>query len=722
MSRCRGRAPRRILGLLALVIAGCGGVTAAETVLVQRGAPMRYRANVLDPGLALSWTNPAFSDAAWAAGSYGVGYETAPPGANGLIDTVVPAGTWSVYTRSQFTIADVSTVSSLTFGADYDDGYVVWINGVEVYRSPEMPIGPPAWNTSAALHESSNGATPVYAPLHDITLAGLPALHDGANLMAVGVWNNAQSSSDLVLVPYLSINRSELTRGPYLQLGTPDSVVVRWRTAVPTDSRVRFGAAPGSLTSFADDAAATTEHVVKVAGLAPGTRYYYGVGSSAAELAGGDAQHHFVTAPLSGTTTRLWVLGDSGTAGAGARAVRDAYTSLTGPAHTDLWLMLGDNAYQSGTDAEYQAAVFDMYPQMLRTSVLWPTLGNHDGVAADSATQSGPYYDMFSLPAQGQAGGMVSGTEAYYSFDFGDIHFICLDSFETNRSPGAAMLTWLQEDVMATDRTWVIAFWHHPPYSKGSHDSDNEIEMAEMRANALPILEAAGVDLVLSGHSHSYERSYLLDGHYGVSTTLTSSMILDSGSGRVSGPGAYTKGAGSPAPHDGSVYVVAGSSGQVSGGALNHPAMFLSLNVLGSLVLEIAGPQLNGRFLDDAGVWRDEFTLYKGTGSACAPGQAPADQGDTVTLGPGASAIAWTRDASSVYSNLYRGTIAASLPFAYDHACLVSSTSAQTASDPAAPPPGAALYYLVSGSNACGESPVGSSSAGVPDPNPAPCP
>ncbi len=64
-----------------------------------------------------------------------------------------------------------------------------------------------------------------------------------------------------------------------------------------------------------------------------------------------------------------------------------------------------------------------------------------------------------------------------------------------------------------------------------------------MRANALPILEANGVDLVLNGHSHSYERSKLIGGHYGSSWTLTPAMIKDGGSGR---PGTPARTASSP--------------------------------------------------------------------------------------------------------------------------------------------------------------------------------
>jgi hypothetical protein len=338
------------------------------------------------------------------------------------------------------------------------------------------------------------------------------------------------------------------------------------------------------------------------------------VGSTTEILAGGDPNHVFVTAPPEGSSSpmRIWVLGDSGTGNANAIAVRDAYLSYTGPTRTDLWLMLGDNAYPSGTDAEYQTKLFDIYPTMLRRSVLWPTLGNHDGASADSSTQTGPYYDIFTLPTAGEAGGLASGTEAYYSFDYANVHFVVLDSFDTDRSPTGAMLTWLEQDLDATLADWIIAFWHHPPYSKGSHDSDDELELVQMRENVLPILDAHGVDLTLSGHSHSYERSFLLDGHYGDSSTLDPSMVLDGGDGRVGGSGPYTKVALGGTPHSGIVHAVAGSSGQTSGGSLDHPAMFVSLNVLGSMVLDIDGNRLDAVFLNGSGVVQDSFTIVKG--------------------------------------------------------------------------------------------------------------
>lgn len=136
------------------------------------------------------------------------------------------------------------------------------------------------------------------------------------------------------------------------------------------------------------------------------------------------------------------ILGDSGTANADAAVVRDAYKTYTGSRGTDVWLMLGDNAYPNGTDDEYQKAVFDMYAHILSQFVLWPTLGNHDGQTADSDTQGATYYEIFSLPTTGEAGGVASATEAYFSFDYGNIHFICLESYNIDRSLNGAMIAW----------------------------------------------------------------------------------------------------------------------------------------------------------------------------------------------------------------------------------------------------------------------------------------
>jgi hypothetical protein len=408
-----------------------------------------------------------------------------------------------------------------------------------------------------------------------------------------------------------------LTRGPYLQSGATGSVVVRWRTLEPTDTRVLWGADAGSLGSSASSATLTTEHELQVTGLAPATRYWYAVGTST-EL-WGDATHTFVTPPVTGAQVpvRAWILGDSGEPGPVQAAVRDAFLAWTGARGADLWLMLGDNAYTDGTDAEYQAGLFAPYALPLRQWVLWPTRGNHD------KAHSGPnddYVEFFTLPAAAQAGGVPSGSESYYSFDHANIHFVCLDSEDTSVEPGSAQLTWLKADLSATSQDWIVTFWHHPPYSKGSHDSDSELKLRNVRQFVVPLLDSLGVDLCLTGHSHSYERSFLLQRHYGRSGSLHDSMKVDAGDGRRDGDGPYEKPWMQRAPFAGAVYTVAGSSSKTSGGSLAHPAMVSSQNVAGSLVLDVNGGVLDGRFLNSVGAVTDSFTIVKLEVLAVDPG------------------------------------------------------------------------------------------------------
>src|SRR5678815_4465377 len=491
------------------------------------------------------------------------------------------------------------------------------LNGVEVWRT-NMPTGSVGFLTPASVAiagaDESTFVQTTISPSWLVT---------GTNVLAIELHQSGGTSTDISFDLQLigSDGSATVTRGPYLQIGTPNSTVVRWRTNVATDSRVSIGTTQGSLATNTDDASLTTEHEVIVSNLSPATKYFYSVGSTTQALAGNDANHFFVTAPVAGTTTpaRIWVLGDSGTANATAQAVRNAYLNFTGATYTNLWLMLGDNAYESGTDSEYQSAVFDMYPTVLRQSVLWPALGNHDTAQSSNPPASLPYFAMFTLPTAAQAGGIASGTEKYYSFDYANIHFICLDSMTSDRSANGPMATWLRADLASSTRQWTIAFWHHPPYSKGSHDSDTDPILAEMRQNFLPILEEAGVDLVLAGHSHSYERSFLIDGHYGLSSTFTAAMKKDGGSGRADGTGAYNKATLGPGPHEGAVYAVAGSSGQISGGTLNHPAMFISLNNLGSMVLDVNGDTLDAKFLREDGVIADYFRVVKGAVAPVVP-------------------------------------------------------------------------------------------------------
>ncbi|WP_433933795.1 DNRLRE domain-containing protein [Sorangium cellulosum] len=308
---------------------------------------------------------------------------------------------------------------------------------------------------------------------------------------------------------------------------TPSSVYVVWTTDAGTNSRVRYGTDPAALTQTVDLGAIVTQHEVLIEGLAPNTRYYYSVGTSSTVLAGGSSSFYFETAPPVTTPKkfRAWIIGDTGYSGSAPWATRDAMLNAVGAYRPNLFLHMGDMAYNFGTTDEFTNGFFAQYATILRNTVVWPTFGNHEGLSSDSPTQTGPYYTAYVLPAAGQAGGVPSGTEAYYSYDYANVHFVVLDGYGSSRYSTGAMAAWLTADLAATDQDWIIAYMHFPMYTKGTHDSDEDWLIIEHRENLAPILDAGGVDLVLAGHSHNYERSFLVDDAYDTPTTADGHII-----------------------------------------------------------------------------------------------------------------------------------------------------------------------------------------------------
>ena len=167
---------------------------------------------------------------------------------------------------------------------------------------------------------------------------------------------------------------------------------------------------------------------------------------------------------------------------------------------------------------------------------------------------------------------------------------------------------WLKQDLAANTQPWTVVYFHHPPYTKGSHNSDTEAELINMRQKIVPIFERYKVDLVLSGHSHSYERSYLINGHYGLETTFSlASHALSSSSAKYDGTAnscTYIKDASEV--RNGIVYALVGSAGQLGGTTAGYPhdAMYYS-NVTngGTLYFEVENNRLGRKM--DWGRWCD---------------------------------------------------------------------------------------------------------------------
>lgn len=442
--------------------------------------------------------------------------------------------------------------------------------------------------------------------------------------MPLKIWIKRALLSLLALVVFYAVARFidvyrgsviEGARAPYLQMPTPHSVVVRWQTTDDVIGVVRYGTSLQQLDYLALEPDVGTLHSVQLDGLEPGTRYYYAVSDSADKSSGydPDEERWFRTLPAAGSSqaVRFWVIGDSGDAGAVANGVRDAAMDWIathprpGRDDFDAWLALGDLAYTAGTNAQFDASLFGTYAAQLKNHALWAVYGNHDD-------RRWTFFRLFTLPEQGEAGGEPSGSEHYYSFDIGEVHVVVLDSQDSPRGVDGAMLQWLKRDLARNHSRWLITAFHHPPYSKGTHDSDDEGDsggrMEAMREHALPILEAAGVDLVLSGHSHMYERSYLLDCHYAASDHFSKANIVSDGINHRNAD--YLKPVDST-PHDGTVYVVAGSSSKVDRAPINHPAMPVSMLEAGSMVIDIDGRKLSAYFINDKGKVSDAFSIRK---------------------------------------------------------------------------------------------------------------
>jgi hypothetical protein len=448
-------------------------------------------------------------------------------------------------------------------------------------------------------------------------------------------------------------NTEVFSRAPYMQQMSSTDVRIVWRTVERTEPSIRVGTTLDALAVLVPSEAIVVRRVArdrrdleaadasprplhtgprgtrqfeaKVSDLKPDTRYYYAIYDGETRLTPEDESYHFQTSPPPGVErpAHFWVVGDSGTGDkkqsnvhkAMLRHVEDAKRPL------DFVLHMGDMAYENGTDEQFQKKYFDVYEDTLRNTVVWPAMGNHEGRTANGANGVGPYFDAYVCPTNGEAGGVGSGTEAYYSFDYGSIHFVVLDSFDVDRNGQGAMARWLRDDLEQVKADWLVAYWHHPPYTKGSQDSDAAKESIEMREQILPILESHGVDVVLTGHSHIYERSMLMDGAYSTPTTVEN-VILDDGDGDAAGDGAYRK-LPDLKPNQGTVQVVAGNGGEEIERMATMTVMKRVIVENGSVLITINGNVLESVMVNAEGDVRDRFQIVKQPDVIVAPVKNP---------------------------------------------------------------------------------------------------
>jgi hypothetical protein len=377
--------------------------------------------------------------------------------------------------------------------------------------------------------------------------------------------------------------------------------------------------------------------MVTLTGLQPATRYAYAVGQDETKLTSG-ADYYVQTAIPTGDKRpfRIWSLGDFGDGSDNQRNVYQAYRNATASRPADLWVWLGDNAYCCGTDAQFQQYVFNLYGPHFRNTPFFMTPGNHD-YADNSNNFNIDYYKLFSMPQRGEAGGVPSGSQSYFSADYGNVHLVSLDSqgneaglYRLYDTTGT-QVQWLKRDLATNKQPWTIVFFHHPPYSKGGHDSDTELTMKLIRERLTPILERYKVDLVMNGHSHNYERLYRIKNHRGLANTFDRNTQLAEGTtarydGTPNSCPVLTKG-------EGIVYVVNGSGGALGPQQPDYPLPAMVAGTKGtaggSMILDVSDNRIDAQFIAADGVIQDQFTIMKEVNKSAS---LTAEYGDTLQL------------------------------------------------------------------------------------------
>ena len=399
----------------------------------------------------------------------------------------------------------------------------------------------------------------------------------------------------------------DIVRGPYLQSMTSESVLIQWRTVSPQSSEVTLEAKGEKKSRVIADTNRVIDHVLKVSGLSPNKSYTYKISSN--------HQGTFHTKPKAGdpNSVRVWALGDFGFVTPNQNAVISSIKNYTADKPIDAWIWLGDNAYNNGKDEEYQKYVFDVYQaDFFPNLALYPSPGNHDYAGKHDPTVP-PYFKIFSLPTEGEAGGVASHSESYYSVDYGSLHLISIDT-ELRDAAGNQVMDgkgdqydWLAKDLAANRLPFTIVYFHKPPYSKGSHDSDTESDMKNMREKVNPLFEKYNVDVVLAGHSHVYERTLPLRGHFGINNSFDAATQVVA---TEKAPNHYVVGK----KGQGVIYVVNGSGSRLGGRMPGFPlksAVYVNTEVGGSMIIDVSKSKFDAKWVAADGQVRDQFVIEK---------------------------------------------------------------------------------------------------------------
>jgi len=249
--------------------------------------------------------------------------------------------------------------------------------------------------------------------------------------------------------------------------------------------------------SWLTNTGAVNLHTVKLTGLTPGTAYYYQVGDGEiwSDL------HRFRTEAVN-ESFKFLIMGDSQSLDYGVWRTTLQQAAQNNP-DAAFFVSMGD-LVDVGQDYAQWEAWFAAAAGVLEKLPVMPLTGNHECYTPDRRFSRPEYFTaQFSLPRNGPLG--LAGQ--VYSFDYGDVHLIMLDSQSGEQARLIPDLLeqqrqWLEADLAATNKRWKLIFIHRPIYGNkpdGIHEN--------LRQTFEPAFDRYQVDVVFTAHDHVYARS-----------------------------------------------------------------------------------------------------------------------------------------------------------------------------------------------------------------------
>lgn len=352
-----------------------------------------------------------------------------------------------------------------------------------------------------------------------------------------------------------ALQAATLARRPYLQNVGETHVSILWTTtATPGEGVVRAAGREFRSRVFvippaeSELSAPIFQHQADLSGLAPDTTYPYEV------LIDGVAVYRGVLRTAGASRYQFLAFGDSGDGGQPQRQLAGLLNRET-PAFV---IHTGDVAYYEGRFEQYDGLYFSVYTELMARAPFYPAMGNHDAMFRNGLA----FRTVHAWPGR---------PVPYYSFDWGDAHFVALD---TNQSlddavEGAGdMLRWLERDLHETRKLLRVVFFHHPPFPTANYRGDARCQ--RVAEQVVPILERAGVHLVLSGHEHLYQRVQ---------------------------------------PRNGTIYVTTGGGGSTVYPPGNDSFIAYGAGVSHYLRLSVAGARITGEAINAEGAVFDTFEI-----------------------------------------------------------------------------------------------------------------